>query len=60
MIAGICGMNFEAMLEMHWTYAYPIVLIFTFCICIVLYILFSVQDGYKIPLRYALNLKFVD
>jgi magnesium transporter len=37
MIAGIYGMNFEAMPELRWTYAYPVVLIVTFCICIALY-----------------------
>ncbi len=41
MIAGIYGMNFEAMPELHWTYAYPIVLTVTFSICIVLYYFFK-------------------
>ncbi len=41
MIAGIYGMNFEAMPELHWTYAYPIVLFITFCLCIVLYVVFK-------------------
>lgn len=41
MIAGIYGMNFEAMPELHWTYAYPVVLSVTFCLCIVLYIVFK-------------------
>ncbi len=41
MIAGIYGMNFEAMPELHWTYAYPVVLIVTFCLCIILYIFFK-------------------
>jgi magnesium transporter len=40
MIAGIYGMNFEAMPELHWTYAYPVVLIVTFSLCVVLYIFF--------------------
>lgn len=41
MIAGIYGMNFEAMPELHWTYAYPVVLIVTFTLCLVLYIFFK-------------------
>ncbi len=41
MIAGIYGMNFEAMPELHWTYAYPLVLIVTFCLCVILYIVFK-------------------
>lgn len=41
MIAGIYGMNFEAMPELHWVYAYPIVLIVTFCLCVILYIVFK-------------------
>lgn len=41
MIAGIYGMNFEAMPELHWHYAYPVVLIVTFGLCIVLYVFFK-------------------
>lgn len=41
MIAGIYGMNFEAMPELHWTYAYPVVLVVTFSLCIVLYVFFK-------------------
>jgi magnesium transporter len=41
MIAGIYGMNFEAMPELHWTYAYPVVLVVTFSLCVVLYIFFK-------------------
>jgi magnesium transporter len=41
MIAGIYGMNFEAMPELHWHYSYPVVLIVTALICIVLYIFFK-------------------
>ncbi|MGI8636225.1 MAG: magnesium/cobalt transporter CorA [Segetibacter sp.] len=41
MIAGIYGMNFEAMPELHWTYAYPIVLAVTFLLCVVLYVFFK-------------------
>jgi magnesium transporter len=41
MIAGIYGMNFEAMPELHWHYAYPVVLAVTFVLCIVLYVFFK-------------------
>jgi magnesium transporter len=41
MIAGIYGMNFEAMPELHWSYAYPVVLAVTFVLCIILYIFFK-------------------
>ena len=41
MIAGIYGMNFEAMPELHWHYAYPVVLLVTFSLCIILYIFFK-------------------
>ncbi len=41
MIAGIYGMNFEAMPELHWTYAYPIVLAVTFLLCVILYVFFK-------------------
>ncbi len=41
MIAGIYGMNFEAMPELHWTYAYPVVLIVTFVLCVILYVFFK-------------------
>ena len=40
MIAGIYGMNFETMPKLHWHYAYPVVLLVTFALCIVLYIFF--------------------
>jgi magnesium transporter len=40
MIAGIYGMNFETMPELRWTYAYPVVLIVTFALCVILYIFF--------------------
>ncbi len=40
MVAGIYGMNFKEMPELSWHYAYPTVLIFTFGLCIVLYIFF--------------------
>ncbi len=41
MIAGIYGMNFEDMPELHWVYAYPVVLTVTVCLCIVLYFVFK-------------------
>lgn len=41
MIAGVYGMNFETMPELHWRYAYPVVLVVTFLLCIVLYIFFK-------------------
>lgn len=44
MIAGIYGMNFEAMPELHWEYSYPVVLVVTFCLCLVLYIFFKKSD----------------
>jgi len=37
LIAGIYGMNFEHMPELHWTYGYPLVLLVTACICFALY-----------------------
>jgi len=41
MIAGIYGMNFEDMPELHWVYAYPVVITVTVCLCIILYIVFK-------------------
>jgi magnesium transporter len=41
MIAGIYGMNFEAMPELRWTYAYPVVLVVTFILCAVMYMFFK-------------------
>jgi magnesium transporter len=37
MIAGIYGMNFDNMPELHWTYGYPVVLVVTVVICGTLY-----------------------
>jgi magnesium transporter len=37
MVAGIYGMNFEHMPELHWTFGYPLVLFVTACICFTLY-----------------------
>ena len=41
MIAGIYGMNFESIPELHWVYGYPAVLFITLCLCIILYIVFK-------------------
>lgn len=40
MVAGIYGMNFTIMPELHWQYGYPVVLASTVVLCIVLYLLF--------------------
>lgn len=37
MVAGIYGMNFEHMPELHWTYSYPTVLVGMFTVCFALY-----------------------
>jgi magnesium transporter len=37
MIAGIYGMNFDYMPELHWTYGYPMVVLVALTICTVLY-----------------------
>ncbi len=37
MIAGIYGMNFDHMPELHWRYGYPLVLALTFLLCFVLH-----------------------
>ncbi|MBO0679632.1 magnesium/cobalt transporter CorA [Mycolicibacterium sp. S2-37] len=36
-VAGIYGMNFEHMPELHWTYGYPAVLLVMFTVCSLLY-----------------------
>ena len=36
-LAGIYGMNFEHMPELHWTWGYPAVLLVMFCVCFALY-----------------------
>jgi magnesium transporter len=41
MVAGIYGMNFNDMPELHWRYGYPVVLSFTILLCVVLYLLFK-------------------
>jgi len=40
MVAGIYGMNFNDMPELHWHYGYPVVLAVTITLCVVLYLLF--------------------
>ena len=40
MIAGIYGMNFDHMPELHWTYGYPIVLILVAAVCFGLWVTF--------------------
>ncbi|HWM37279.1 MAG TPA: CorA family divalent cation transporter, partial [Streptomyces sp.] len=37
MIAGIYGMNFDYMPELHWKYGYPTVMAVTVSICIAIY-----------------------
>ncbi|MGE3253127.1 magnesium/cobalt transporter CorA [Pseudonocardia sp.] len=40
MIAGIYGMNFDAMPELHWKYGYPVVLLVIATVCAVLFRVF--------------------
>jgi len=37
MVAGVYGMNFEHMPELHWRFGYPLVLFVTLIICLALY-----------------------
>jgi magnesium transporter len=37
MVAGIYGMNFDHMPELHWTFGYPLVMILIFTVCAFLY-----------------------
>jgi magnesium transporter len=41
MIAGIYGMNFDNMPELHWRYGYPIVIAVILTACTALYIRFK-------------------
>lgn len=41
MVAGIYGMNFQEMPELHWAWGYPVVLSVTVGLCVVLYIVFK-------------------
>ncbi len=36
-LAGIYGMNFEHMPELHWAWGYPAVLVLMLCVCLLLY-----------------------
>jgi magnesium transporter len=36
-VAGIYGMNFEHMPELHWAWGYPAVLVLMACVCLLLY-----------------------
>jgi magnesium transporter len=40
MVAGIYGMNFEFMPELHWSLGYPVVLALTVMLCLFLYMRF--------------------
>jgi magnesium transporter len=41
MVAGIYGMNFDHMPELHWRYGYPLALALMVAVCIVLYRMFK-------------------
>jgi magnesium transporter len=36
MVAGVYGMNFEHMPELHWRYSYPVVIVLVVCVCLLL------------------------
>lgn len=40
MVAGFYGMNFKFMPELEWTYGYPLVVLFTVCVCVIVYYFF--------------------
>ncbi|WP_207514607.1 magnesium/cobalt transporter CorA [Longitalea luteola] len=40
MVAGFYGMNFKFMPELEWTYGYPLVVLFTICVCVIVYYFF--------------------
>jgi magnesium transporter len=44
LVAGVYGMNFDFMPELHWTYGYPGVLAATLIVCGILYRVFSRRD----------------
>ena len=44
LVAGIYGMNFDHMPELHWTFGYPLLLLVMLTVCIVLYRLFRRSD----------------
>jgi magnesium transporter len=37
MVAGIYGMNFDHMPELHWTYGYPLVLAIMAGVCVTMF-----------------------
>jgi magnesium transporter len=41
MVAGIYGMNFRFMPELNWPWGYPLVIVSTFAVCLVLYFRFK-------------------
>jgi magnesium transporter len=41
MVAGIYGMNFDHMPELHWLYSYPVVLAFIVSVCVGLHRMFK-------------------
>ena len=41
MVAGVYGMNFESMPELHWRFGYPTVVGATFALCVFLYLRFK-------------------
>jgi magnesium transporter len=45
MIAGFYGMNFSYMPELAWQWGYPVVIIGTIAICLILYFRFK-QSGW--------------
>ena len=44
MVAGIYGMNFEHMPELHWAWGYPAVLTVMLAVCLFLYATFRRND----------------
>ncbi len=40
MVAGFYGMNFKFMPELEWHYGYPIVVVFTISLCVLIYLMF--------------------
>ena len=51
MIAGIYGMNFDVMPELHWRYGYPAVLLVIGGICAGLFRVFRRNDGCEPAMR---------
>ncbi|GAB7184306.1 magnesium/cobalt transporter CorA [Kitasatospora sp. Ki12] len=44
MVAGVYGMNFDYMPELHWTFGYPAVLLFTVTVCVFIFRAFRRND----------------